>query len=64
MSLSKVFGNIISPFVQNFKDAKNEKQRLSVIKEAADAVLKSKDLLEDKEAGLPKDLPSVRNVFN
>lgn len=37
----------------------NEKERKAVVKNAADAVKKSRDLMEDTGSKLPKDLPTV-----
>ena len=63
MGFSEDFGDILSPFVEKYKVAKNEKGRKALVKTAADAVLKSKEQLEDKEVELPKDLPLVRRLF-
>jgi hypothetical protein len=59
MAISEVFGEVLFPFVESYKDAKNEKNRALVVKNAADAVLKSSHLLEEG-LGLPKDLKTVR----
>jgi hypothetical protein len=60
MSFSKVYASLLLPFVEKYKEAKNEKGRTAVVKNAADAVLKSKNLLEEEGANLPKDLLGVR----
>lgn len=60
MSFSEVYGDILSPFVEKFKEAKNEKNRAQVVKNAANAVSSSSQLLEDQGVDLPKDLKSVR----
>jgi hypothetical protein len=62
MSFSKTYGNVITPFVKQYEQAKNEKQRKTVLNNAADAVQKSKLLLENEE-NLPKDLPNVRIYY-
>ena len=62
MLFSELYGNLLSPFVQKFKDAKNEKGRKTVVNNAADAVKKGKDLHEYSD-NLPKDLKTVCNVF-
>jgi hypothetical protein len=62
MSFIKVYSSVLSPFVAKFKEEKNEKGRNTVVNNAADAVKKSKDLLEDAD-GLPKDLQTVRICF-
>lgn len=59
MSFSKVYANILSPFVKNYEEAKNEKGRKEVVSNAVDAVKKSRDLFEDKGDFLPKDLQAV-----
>lgn len=59
MTFSKVYGALLLPFVGNYRKAKNEKGRNQVLKNAADAVTKSGNLLEDG-VDLPKDVISVR----
>jgi hypothetical protein len=59
MTFSELYGKVLFPFIKKFEDAKNEKGRKTVVSKAADAVKKSKDLLENAE-DLPKDLPTVR----
>lgn len=49
---------MLSPFVNEFKEAKNETGRKRVINNASEAVKKAKALLED-ENDLPKDLQTV-----
>lgn len=63
MSFGKVYGNVLSPFVKEFEKAKNEKEKKEVIKNAADALLKSRETLEDASDDLPKDLQSVSTNF-
>jgi hypothetical protein len=58
MSFSKLYSNVLAPFVQEFKEAKNEKGRKTVLANAAVAVKDSKVLLEDAD-DLPKDLQTV-----
>jgi hypothetical protein len=60
MAIGDVFGEVLLPFAESYKDAKNEKNRALVVKNAADAVSKSTHLLEDNGVGLPKDLKTVR----
>ena len=62
MLFSELYGNLLPPFVQKFKDAKNEKGRKIVVNNAADAVKKGKDLHEYSD-NLPKDLKSICNLF-
>jgi hypothetical protein len=63
LSFSKIYSSVLTPFVENFKDAKNEKARKTVVDIAVDAVKKSKDLLEDVE-DLPRDLQTVCVSFH
>lgn len=64
MSLSKVYGDVLLPFVQKYKDARNEKERKAVMKNAAEAVVENRNLLENKGGNLPKDLPNVRIILS
>jgi hypothetical protein len=59
MAFSKDYATILFPFVRKYQDAKNEKGRTEVLKNASDAVLKAKEMLEDGGADLPKDLKAV-----
>jgi hypothetical protein len=59
MSFSKIYAPVLSPFIEKYKMAKNEKERKAVKTMAVDAVLKSRDLLEDQGIDLPKDLDAV-----
>ena len=58
MTFSKLYSVVLSPFVQEFKDAKNEKGRKVVVSNAVKAVKASKVLLEDAN-DLPNDLNLV-----
>jgi hypothetical protein len=62
MSFSKLYATVLSSFVQEFKDAKNEKGRKTVVANAVKAVKESKVLLEGQD-DLPKDLPTVCILF-
>jgi hypothetical protein len=62
MSFFETYATILEPFIQKYKGA-NEKERKGIIKNAADTVLKSRDLLEDKGIDLPKYLPTVFYSF-
>jgi hypothetical protein len=59
MIFSELYSKVLFPFIKKFDEAKNEKARKMVVNKAADAVKKSKDLLEIDEE-LPKDLSTVR----
>ena len=52
MTFSKIYGNIILPFIEQYKDAKNDKARKVVIANAADAVKKSKVLTSQKTSNM------------
>jgi hypothetical protein len=58
MSFSKLYATVLASFVQQFKDAKNEKGRKTAVANAVKAVKESNILLEGKD-DLPKDLPTV-----
>lgn len=59
MSFTQVYGNILLPFVKNYNNSKNEKARKGVVEIATNAVLKSRNLLEEKGLELPQDLKAV-----
>lgn len=59
MSFSKVYGSLLLPFIENYKEAENQKGRSAVVKNAVDAVSNAKDLLEEQGGNLPKDLRTV-----
>ena len=59
MTLSKVYGNLLSHFVEKYMAVKNKKGRAAVVKNAADAVLENSNMMEDQGADLPKDLRKV-----
>lgn len=59
MTFSQAYGNVLLPFVENYKGAKNEKARKGVIETAANTVLNSRNLLEEQGLDLPQDLKAV-----
>jgi hypothetical protein len=59
MTFSKNYASILMPFVEKYKEAENDKARKEVVGRAADALLESRNLLEDEEDDLPKDLKTV-----
>jgi len=63
MSFTQAYGNILLPFVQTYKDAKNEKARKGVVETAANTVLNSRNLLEEQGLDLPQDLKAVCSNF-
>lgn len=63
MTFSDDYASIILPFVEKYEMAKNEKARKAILKTAADAVSKSKDLREDDATELPKNLEVVCPFF-
>jgi hypothetical protein len=64
MAFTEEYASILSPFVQKYKTANNGKARAELLKNAADAVSKSKDLREDNATELPKDLLTVCPLLN
>jgi len=63
MSFSKEYGHVILPFIQQFKDGKNKKERKQVIGDAVEAVKKDWEMDEEKRTVLPKDLEVVRLII-
>jgi hypothetical protein len=61
MTFSEDYAEVLSPFVENFKTAKNEKARKEVLLNARVALLESRNLREDATDDLPKDLQTVRS---
>jgi hypothetical protein len=61
MPFRNEYGTILSPFVENYRAAKTDKDKKSIVKNAADAVLASKNELEREGKPLPKDLQTVCN---
>jgi len=59
MAFTDDFKTVLAPFLKKYAVAKNETERKRVAKNAVEAVSKSKDLLEEKEVDLPKDLETV-----
>jgi hypothetical protein len=59
MTFSKCYATILTPFVKDYQQAKNDKGRKVVLKNAADAVTENEGLLEEKGVALPKDLEKV-----
>ena len=59
MTFSKTYAAVLSQFINKYLDGKNEKARIAVVNQAAEAVRESKALLEDAE-DLPKGLQTVR----
>ena len=59
MALDEDICEILSPFVNKYKEAGNKVKRKAIVKNATDAVRKSQESLEDQEDSLPKNLPLV-----
>lgn len=57
-SFTEVYKTALSPFIQKYADAKNEKVRKVVISDAVAAIHETRENQEDK-ADLAKDLPKV-----
>ena len=63
MTFTEDYGKVLSPFLKKYQVEENEKQRRAVLKNAAEAVVKSRDLLEEKTDDLPKDIQTVPLSF-
>ena len=59
MTFSDEYADILLPFLDEYKSAKNEKARKAVGRKAADALTESRDLREDEAHDLPKELQTV-----
>jgi hypothetical protein len=59
MAFDNEICEILVPFVDNYKEAGNQKKRKEVIKNASEAVRKSRESLEDRDVFLPKNLSLV-----
>jgi hypothetical protein len=59
MAFTDIYASILLPFVEKYKVAQNQKCRVLVIKNATEAVIKSRHLLKDTGIDLPKDLNTV-----
>ena len=57
-----MYSEVLLPFLEGYKQAKNEKTRANFVKDAREAVLKSNAVEEDRAISLPKDLKAV-SVF-
>jgi hypothetical protein len=60
MTFSEEYATVLSPFLEQYKKANNEKERKAVLQSAADSVTEASNLHEEKAAELPKDLQKVR----
>ena len=63
MTFTEDYGKVLSPFLKKYQVEENEKRRRAVLKNAAEAVVKSRDLLEEKTDDLPKDIQTVPLSF-
>jgi hypothetical protein len=59
MSFAKTYGDILEPFIKEYKDASNEKGRKTVLNNAVNALKEGRNLVEDGGVDLPKDLQTV-----
>ena len=62
MTFTEDYGKVLSPFLKKYQVGENEKQR-AVLKNTAEAVVKCRDLLEEKTDNLPKDIQMVPLSF-
>lgn len=58
MAFTDIYNTVLTPFLKKFKDAENEKVKKTILKNASEAVIKSRDTMEVK-GDLPKDLEKV-----
>jgi hypothetical protein len=63
MSFTQAYGNILLPFVENYKTSKNEKARKAIVETAVNTILNSRNLLEEQGLDLPQDLRAVRPIL-
>ena len=59
MSFIDNYTDVLNPFVEKYKIAKNDKARKVLVQSAADAIHAYNDLSEDGGSHLPKDLQAV-----
>jgi hypothetical protein len=59
MSFTQAYGSILLFFIQNYKDAKNEKAQKGMVETANNAILNHKNLLEEQGLDLPQNLKAV-----
>jgi len=59
MPFSEDYADVLAPFVDNYKNANNAKSKKVVLKNAEEALKESRNLREDAEDDLPKDLQTV-----
>jgi hypothetical protein len=62
MSFTQAYGSILLLFIQNYKDAKNEKARKGMVKTATNAILNRRNLLEEQGLDLPQNLEAVHST--
>jgi hypothetical protein len=60
MSFTQAYGSILLSFIQNYKDAKNEKAQKGVMKTATNAILNHRNLLEEQGLDLLQNLKAIR----
>ena len=63
MTFSEAYSKILLRFIDDYREAKNEKGKNEVIKKAVDAVKEGRDLLEETGIVFPKDLNTVHFPF-
>ena len=59
MPFTDAYANVLHPFIDDYKRGQNIKEKRKAVNDAADAVSKSQNLLEDEGLDLPKDLKTV-----
>ena len=59
MAFSEDYADILFPFIEKYKTAKNAKARKGVLKNTATTVSQSRDVCEDNVTELPNDMQTV-----
>ena len=59
MTFTEDYADILLPFIEEYKKAKNEKQRKAVLQNAGNAVSESSNLREGDAMALPSNLQKV-----
>jgi len=62
-SFSELHKATLTPFVKDFKNAKNQKGRDRILEDSAAALRKSVEMVEDGSVKLPKDLKKVSLIY-
>jgi hypothetical protein len=64
MSFTQAYGSILLPFIQNYKDAKNEKEQKGMVEIATNAILNHRNLLEKQGLDLPQKFKGLLSHYS